>query len=66
MRVEENKDEEVTHKLQLTAENIRAEAKDKYLEYSTTHNIKASSDGGDKRLGPHRHQGIAGQDKLTH
>lgn len=44
VRVEENKDEEVTHKLQLTAENIRAEAKDKYLEYSTTHNIKASSD----------------------
>jgi phage-related baseplate assembly protein len=42
VRVEENKDEEVTHKLQVTAENIRVEAKDKLLEYSATHNMKAS------------------------
>lgn len=42
IRVEENKDEEIAHKLQLTAENIREEAKDKLLEYSTTHQMKAS------------------------
>lgn len=44
IRVEENKDEEVTHKLQVTAENIRTEAKDKLLEYSSTHHMKASQD----------------------
>lgn len=43
IRIEENKDEEVTHKLQLTAENIRTEAKDKLLEYSTTHHMKSSN-----------------------
>lgn len=42
IRVEENKDEKITHKLQLTAENIRTEAKDKLLEYSTTHHMKSS------------------------
>lgn len=42
IRIEENKDEEITHKLQLTAENIRTEAKDKLLEYSTTHHMKSS------------------------
>lgn len=44
IRVEENKDEEITHKLQTTAENIRTEAKDKLLEYSSTHHMKASQD----------------------
>lgn len=42
IRVEENKDEEIAHKLQLTAENIRTEAKDRLLEYSTTHHMKSS------------------------
>lgn len=42
VRIEENKDEEITHKLQLTAENIRTEAKDKLLEYSSTHHMKSS------------------------
>lgn len=42
IRIEENKDEEITHKLQLTAENIRTEAKDRLLEYSTTHHMKSS------------------------
>lgn len=37
----DNKDEQVAHKLQITAENIREEAKDKLLEYSTTHQMKA-------------------------
>lgn len=37
----DNKDEQIAHKLQLTAENIREEAKDQLLEYSTTHHIKA-------------------------
>lgn len=42
IRIDENKDEEIVHKLQLTAENIRTEAKDKLLEYSTTHHMKSS------------------------
>lgn len=42
IRVEENKDEEITHKLQVTAENIRIEAQDKLMEYSTTHHMKSS------------------------
>lgn len=41
VRVGDNKDEQIAHKLQLTAENIRTEAKDKLLEYSTTHHMKA-------------------------
>lgn len=44
IRIEENKDEEITHKLQITAENIRTEAKEKLLEYSSTHHMKASQD----------------------
>lgn len=40
--VGDNKDEQIAHKLQLTAENIREEAKDQLLEYSTTHHMKAS------------------------
>ena len=42
IRIDDNKDEQVAHKLQLTAENIREEAKDKFLQYSTTHHQKAS------------------------
>ena len=41
IRIGDNKDEQVEHKLQITAENIREEAKDKLLEYSTTHHMKA-------------------------
>lgn len=41
VKVGDNKDEQVEHKLQLTAENIRTEAKDQLLEYSTTHHMKA-------------------------
>lgn len=44
VRIDENKDETVAHKLQTTAENIRTEAKDKLLEYSTTHHMKAGRD----------------------
>lgn len=42
VKVNDNKDEQVAHKLQTTAENIRTEAQDKLLEYSTTHQQKAS------------------------
>lgn len=42
IKIGDNKDEQVEHKLQVTAENIREEAKDQLLEYSTTHHIKAS------------------------
>jgi len=42
VKIGDNKDEQIEHKLQLTAENIREEAKDKLLEYSTTHHIKAN------------------------
>ena len=41
IKIGDNKDEQIEHKLQLTAENIREEAKDKLLEYSTTHHMKA-------------------------
>lgn len=44
VRVNDNKDEQVAHKLQVTAENIRMEAQDKLLEYSTTHHQKAEND----------------------
>lgn len=44
VRVNDNKDEQVAHKLQVTAENIRMEAQNKLLEYSTTHHQKASDD----------------------
>lgn len=43
IRVEENKDEQITHKLQTTAENIRIEAQNRLLEYSDTQHIKANS-----------------------
>ena len=42
IRIEENRDDEVVHDLQITAENIRVEAKDKLSEYSTTQHMKAS------------------------
>ena len=42
VKIGDNKDEQIEHKLQLTAENIREEAKDQILEYSSTHHIKAS------------------------
>lgn len=42
VKIGDNKDEQVEHKLQVTAENIREEAKDQLLEYSTTHHMKAS------------------------
>ena len=42
--INDNKDEHIAHKLQITAENIREEAEDKFLQYSTTHHQKASDD----------------------
>jgi len=42
IKIGDNKDEQIEHKLQITAENIREEAKDQLLEYSTTHHMKAS------------------------
>ncbi len=44
IKVDDNKDEQIAHKLQITAENIREEAKDQLLEYSKTHHAKASKD----------------------
>ena len=44
IRINDNKDEQITHKLQITAENIREEAQDKFLQYSTTHQQKASDE----------------------
>ena len=41
IKIGDNKDEQIEHKLQLTAENIRTEAEDQLLEYSKTHHIKA-------------------------
>ena len=42
IRVNANKDERVNNKLQVTAESIRIEAEKKLLEYSETHQQKAS------------------------
>ena len=42
VKVNANKDEQVVHKLQVTAENIRIEATDKLLEYSNVHQQKAN------------------------
>ena len=42
VKVGDNKDEQVEHKLQVTAENIRVEAGEKLLQYSSTHQQKAS------------------------
>lgn len=41
VKIGDNKDEQVEHKLQVTAENIREEAKEQLLEYSKTHHMKA-------------------------
>lgn len=43
VKVNDNKDEQVAHKLQVTAENIREEAKQSLLEYSTVHHQKADA-----------------------
>ena len=40
----DNKNEEVAHKLQITAETIREEATDQLLEYSKTHHAKADKE----------------------
>lgn len=42
IKINDNKDEQVAHQLQVTAENIRIEAEKKLLEYSETHQQKAS------------------------
>ena len=44
VRIYDNKDEQVAHNMQVIAENIREEAMDKFLQYSTTHHQKASDD----------------------
>ena len=44
VRIDDNKDEQIAHKLQVTAENIREEAKDQLLEYSKTHHAKADKE----------------------
>lgn len=41
VQIGDNKDEQIAHKLQLTAENIREEAQDQLLQYSKTHHQKA-------------------------
>lgn len=43
IKVNDNKDEQIAHKLQVTAENIREEAKQSLLEYSTVHQQKANA-----------------------
>ena len=40
----DNKDEQVEHKLQITAETIREEARNQLLEYSKTHHAKADQE----------------------
>jgi Rhs element Vgr protein len=42
IKVNDNKDEEIAHKLQVTAENIHEEAKQTFLEYSNVHHQKAN------------------------
>lgn len=42
IKVNDNKDEQIAHQLQVTAENIRIEAKEKLLEYSDVHQQKAN------------------------
>ena len=44
VKIEDNKDEEVANKLQVTADTIRVEAKSKLMEYSKTHHQKADND----------------------
>lgn len=42
VKIDDNKDEQVAHQLQVTAENIRMEAKEKLLQYSDVHQQKAN------------------------
>lgn len=42
VNIGDNKDEQVVHHLQISAENIRIEADEKLMEYSTNHQQKAS------------------------
>ena len=42
VKIEDNKDEQIAHQLQVTAENIRIEAKEKMLQYSDVHQQKAN------------------------
>ena len=42
VKIDDNKDEQVAHQLQVTAENIRIEAKEKLLQYSDVHQQKAN------------------------
>lgn len=42
VRINDNKDEQVAHKQQVTAENIRIEATENLLEYSNVHQQKAN------------------------
>lgn len=44
VQIGDNKDEQIAHKLQLTAENIREEAQDQLLQYSKTHHQKAEKE----------------------
>ena len=43
-RIRASKTEDVTQWIQTTAENIRVEARQQLLEYSTTHHMKASQE----------------------
>lgn len=42
--INNNKTEKIAHRLELSAENIRNDATDQFLEYSATHHIKASGE----------------------
>lgn len=44
VNIEDNKDEKIAHRLQVSAENIRTEAREDLLEYARTHHIKASQE----------------------
>lgn len=44
IQVGDNRDDQIAHKLQITAENIRTEAQDQLLEYSKTHHMKADNE----------------------
>lgn len=44
IEIGDSKDEQVEHRVQLSAENIRSEASQQMLDYSDTHHIKASKD----------------------
>ena len=44
IQVGDNRDDQIAHKLQITAENIRVEANQKLMEYSQTHHAKADQE----------------------